>query len=114
MGALTSNDLLELFGSKPDEIEEEASRFKEMRDQWNEKVKQRIAERNGFNLQVQELITEVQAKKAVRDEANQKVKDLKKVVRTRGWRCRMWVQLEWTIGPADTYVTPSGSDFRPS
>ena len=62
MSALTSSDLLDLFGSKPDEIEEEASRFKEMRDQWNEKVKQRIAERNGFNLQVQEFITEVQKK----------------------------------------------------
>ena len=79
MSALTSSDLLDLFGSKPTEIEEEASRFKEMRDQWNEKVKQRIAERNGFNLQVQELITEVQNKKAVRGVANQKVKDLKKV-----------------------------------
>ena len=79
MSALTSSDLLDLFGSKPTEIEEEASRFKEMRDQWNEKVKQRLAERNRFNLQVQELITEVQNKKAVRDEANQKVKDLKKV-----------------------------------
>ena len=79
MSALTSSDLLDLFGSKPTEIEEEATRFKEMRDQWNEKVKQRIAERNGFNLQVQELITEVQNKKAIRDEANQKVKDLKMI-----------------------------------
>ena len=48
-----------------------------MRDEWNEKVKQRSEERNGYNLQVQELISEVQIKKSIRDKANQRVKELK-------------------------------------
>ena len=57
---LESGELNDLFGDKPKVIEQEASLFKEMRDEWNEKVKQRSEERNGYNLQVQELITEVQ------------------------------------------------------
>ena len=79
MGALSSSDLESLFGGKPKTIEDEAARFKEMRDEWNEKVKQRSEERNGYNLQVQELITEVQIKKGIRDEANNKVKELKEL-----------------------------------
>ena len=50
MGALSSSDLESLFGGKPKTIEDEATRFKEMRDEWNEKVKQRSEERNGYNL----------------------------------------------------------------
>ena len=67
MGMLESGELNDLFGDKPKLIEQEASLFKEMRDEWNEKVKQRSEERNGYNLQVQELITEVQIKKSIRD-----------------------------------------------
>ena len=77
MGMVESGDLKNLFGDKPKVIEQEASFFKEMRDEWNEKVKQRSEERNGYNLQVQELISEVQIKKSIRDKANQKVKELK-------------------------------------
>ena len=77
MGMLESEALQDLFGDKPKVIEQEASLFKEMRDEWNEKVKQRSEERNGDNLQVQELISEVQIKKSIRDKANQRVKELK-------------------------------------
>ena len=77
MGMLESGVLDDLFGDKPKVIEQEASLFKEMRDEWNEKVKQRSEERNGYNLQVQELISEVQIKKSIRDKANQRVKELK-------------------------------------
>ena len=77
MGMLESEALQDLFGDKPKVIEQEASLFKEMRDEWNEKVKQRSEERNGYNLQVQELISEVQIKKSIRDKANQRVKELK-------------------------------------
>ena len=77
MGVLESGGLKNLFGDKPKVIEQEASFFKDMRDEWNEKVKQRSEERNGYNLQVQELISEVQIKKSIRDKANQRVKELK-------------------------------------
>ena len=40
MGMLESEALQDLFGDKPKVIEQEASLFKEMRDEWNEKVKQ--------------------------------------------------------------------------
>lgn len=77
MSGLDSTTLTKLFEDKQKVIELEASSYKEMRDEWNDKVKQRSEERNGFNLQVQELISEVQIKKSIRDAANQKVKDLK-------------------------------------
>ena len=77
MSGLDSTTLTKLFEDKQKVIELEASSYKEMRDEWNDKVKQRSGERNGFNLQVQELISEVQIKKSIRDAANQKVKDLK-------------------------------------
>ena len=60
-----------------EDIQEQISYNREERDQWNSKVRKLLDERNELNRQVKELISEVQSQKAIRDDANKTVKELK-------------------------------------
>ena len=62
-----------------DDIQEQISYNRDERDLWNSKVRKLLDERNELNRQVKELITEVQNQKALRDDANQIVRELKGV-----------------------------------
>jgi len=62
-----------------DDIQDQISYNREERDQWNSKVRKLLDERNELNRQVKELITEVQNQKALRDDANQTVRELKEI-----------------------------------
>ena len=60
-----------------DSIGSKSSGHRDTRDEWNAKVREFLDDRNEINRQVKELINEVQIQKAIRDEANQLVKNLK-------------------------------------
>ena len=53
--------------------------FKTRRDQLNVKVRGQLDKRNEINSQVKELITEVQKHKTLRNEANGRVAELRKI-----------------------------------
>ena len=78
MGLNLSN-ISEVFESKTMEVSERLSEFKNERDELNVQVRSKLDRRNEINRQVKELITEVQKQKAIRNEANSKVADLRKV-----------------------------------
>ena len=60
-----------------DSLGSKSSSHRDSRDEWNAKVREFLDKRNETNREVKELINEVQTQKAIRDEANQRVKDLK-------------------------------------
>jgi len=60
-----------------DSLGSKSSDHRDTRDEWNAKVREFLDDRNEINRQVKELINEVQTQKAIRDEANQLVKNLK-------------------------------------
>ena len=62
-----------------DSLGSKSSSHRDSRDEWNAKVREFLDKRNETNREVKELINEVQAQKAIRDEANQRVKELKGV-----------------------------------
>ena len=62
-----------------DSIGSKSSSHRDSRDEWNAKVREFLDKRNETNREVKELINEVQTQKAIRDEANQRVKELKGV-----------------------------------
>tara|TARA_B100000700_G_scaffold320741_1_gene418583 strand:- start:353 stop:1183 length:831 start_codon:yes stop_codon:yes gene_type:complete len=68
-----------MFELKRDEVGEKLNDFKDKRDELNSKVRGQLDKRNEINRQVKELITEVQKQKVIRNEANGKVADLRKV-----------------------------------
>jgi len=60
-------------------LDGKSSMRRDGRDEWNSKVRKYLDERNELNNRVKELIIEVQTQKAVRDEVNLMVRDLKDV-----------------------------------
>ena len=68
-----------MFETKGDEVGDKLSGFKDKRDELNSKVRVQLDKRNEINRQVKELISEVQKQKAIRNEANGKVAELRKV-----------------------------------
>ncbi|MED5231124.1 MAG: hypothetical protein VYB30_01985 [Candidatus Thermoplasmatota archaeon] len=72
-----------------DDIQDQISYNREERDQWNSKVRKLLDERNELNRQVKELITEVQNQKALRDDANQTVRELKEIRADRTEKLRV-------------------------
>ena len=62
-----------------DSLGSKSSSHRDSRDEWNAKVREFLDKRNETNREVKELINEVQTQKAIRDEANQRVKELKGV-----------------------------------
>ena len=67
------------FESKTGKVSDKLSDYKSRRDELNVKVRVKLDKRNEINRQVKELITEVQKQKAIRNEANSKVADLRKI-----------------------------------
>jgi uncharacterized coiled-coil DUF342 family protein len=62
-----------------DSLGSKSSSHRDSRDEWNAKVKELGGKRNELNRQVQVLINDVQVHKAIRDDANQRVKELKDI-----------------------------------
>ncbi len=77
--SLNQSNVQGMFELKSDEVGEKLNGFKDKRDELNSKVRVQLDKRNEINRQVKELITEVQKQKAIRNEANGKVADLRKV-----------------------------------
>ncbi len=77
--SLNQSNVQRMFELKSNEVGEKLNVFKEMRDELNSQVRVQLDKRNEINRQVKELITEVQKQKAIRNEANGKVADLRKV-----------------------------------
>ncbi|MFL2974227.1 MAG: coiled-coil protein [Candidatus Thalassarchaeaceae archaeon] len=68
-----------IFNPLSDKISLELNINKEQRDEWNNRVRRHLDNRNEVNIQVKELISEVQKQKIVRDAANVRVKELKDI-----------------------------------
>lgn len=77
--SLNQSNVQRMFELKRDEVGEKLNDFKDKRDELNSKVRGQLDKRNEINRQVKELITEVQKQKVIRNEANGKVADLRKV-----------------------------------
>tara|TARA_Y100001954_G_C15765521_1_gene581563 strand:+ start:79 stop:942 length:864 start_codon:yes stop_codon:yes gene_type:complete len=77
--SLNKSNLDGFFGSKPEEVSSKLAEFKSLRDTLNEKVRGQLDKRNEINRQVKELISEVQKQKTLRNDANGKVAELRKI-----------------------------------
>jgi len=77
--SLNKSNLDGFFGSKPEEVSSKLSEFKSLRDTLNEKVRGQLDKRNEINRQVKELISEVQKQKTLRNDANGRVAELRKI-----------------------------------
>lgn len=73
------NEVGEIFKPLTEKIGLELNINKEQRDEWNNRVRRHLDNRNEVNIQVKELISEVQKQKIVRDAANIRVKELKDI-----------------------------------
>ena len=71
------SEIRELFQPLCQSMESDLDGRKEVRDEFNAKVRTYLDSRNEVNRQVKELISEVRSQKEVRDLANSKVKELK-------------------------------------
>ena len=76
---LNQSNIGSVFESKSDTVSKQLQDFKNSRDELNVKVREQLDKRNEINLQVKQLITEVQKQKTLRNEANSKVAELRKV-----------------------------------
>lgn len=76
---LNQSNISDLFESKTSEVSGKLSEYKNQRDELNVLVRGQLDRRNEINRQVKELIIEVQKQKAIRNEANGKVADLRKI-----------------------------------
>ena len=76
---LNESNLDEIFEVKTGEVGDKLSEFKSLRDALNEKVRGHLDRRNEINRQVKELIFEVQKQKTLRNDANGKVAELRKI-----------------------------------
>ncbi|MBJ28745.1 MAG: hypothetical protein CMB61_01630 [Euryarchaeota archaeon] len=76
---LNESNLDEIFEVKNEKVSDKLSEFKSLRDALNEKVRGQLDRRNEINRQVKELIFEVQKQKTLRNDANGKVADLRKI-----------------------------------
>ena len=71
------SEIRELFHPLSQSMESDLDGRKEVRDEFNAKVRTYLDSRNEVNRQVKELISEVRSQKEIRDLANSKVKELK-------------------------------------
>ena len=72
-------NISEVFLPKSEAVSNLLAEFKSNRDDLNVKVRGQLDKRNEINRQVKELISEVQKQKSIRNDANGKVADLRKV-----------------------------------
>ena len=76
---LNQSNISSVFEEKSELVSKKLSDYKEHRDELNIKVRGQLDKRNEINLQVKQLITEVQKQKSLRNEANSKVAELRKI-----------------------------------
>ena len=76
---LNQSNFSDVFETKTQAVSDKLADYKTRRDQLNVMVRGKLDKRNEINSQVKELITEVQKQKALRNEANGKVAELRKI-----------------------------------
>ena len=76
---LNHTSLGAIFEPVTERVSARLSDFKTKRDEFNSDVRVHLDKRNEINRQVKEQITEVQKQKEIRNHANSKVRDLKKL-----------------------------------
>ena len=76
---LNQSNFSDVFETKTQTVSDKLADYKTRRDQLNVMVRGKLDKRNEINSQVKELITEVQKQKALRNEANGKVAELRKI-----------------------------------
>lgn len=76
---LNQSNFSNVFETKTKAVSDKLADFKTRRDELNVKVRGKLDKRNEINSQVKALITEVQKQKSLRNEANGKVAELRKI-----------------------------------
>jgi uncharacterized coiled-coil DUF342 family protein len=76
---LNQSNFSNVFETKTQSVSDKLADFKTRRDLLNEKVRGQLDKRNEINSQVKELIIEVQKHKILRNEANGRVAELRKI-----------------------------------
>ena len=76
---LNQSNIASVFESKSELVSKKLADFKDSRDELNVQVRGQLDKRNEINRQVKQLITEVQKQKTLRNEANGKVAELRKI-----------------------------------
>ena len=76
---LNQSNISSIFEKNSELVSKKLAGYKNRRDELNVKVRSKLDKRNEINLQVKQLITEVQKQKSLRNEANSKVAELRKL-----------------------------------
>ena len=76
---LNQSNISSIFEQNSKLVSKKLAEYKDRRDELNVKVRSQLDKRNEINLQVKQLITEVQKQKSLRNEANSKVAELRKI-----------------------------------
>lgn len=76
---LNQSNIGSVFENKTAVVSRQLSIFKTQRDEMNVEVREKLDRRNEINGQVKELIVEVQKQKSLRNDANLKVAELRKI-----------------------------------
>ena len=76
---LNQSNISSVFEKNSELVSKKLAEYKNRRDELNVKVRNQLDKRNEINLQVKQLITEVQKQKSLRNEANSKVAELRKI-----------------------------------
>ena len=76
---LNQSNISSVFEKNSELVGKKLAEYKNRRDELNFKVRNQLDKRNEINLQVKQLITEVQKQKSLRNEANSKVAELRKI-----------------------------------
>ena len=76
---LNQSNISSVFEKNSELVSKKLAEYKDRRDELNVKVRIQLDKRNEINLQVKQLITEVQKQKSLRNEANSKVAELRKI-----------------------------------
>ena len=76
---LNQSNISSVFEKNSELVSKKLAEYKDRRDELNVKVRTQLDKRNEINLQVKQLISEVQKQKSLRNEANSKVAELRKI-----------------------------------
>ena len=76
---LNQSNISSVFEKNSEMVSKKLSEYKDRRDDLNVKVRSQLDKRNQINMQVKQLITEVQKQKSLRNDANSKVAELRKI-----------------------------------
>ena len=76
---LNQLNISSVFEKNSEMVSKKLAEYKDHRDDLNVKVRNQLDKRNQINMQVKQLITEVQKQKSLRNDANSKVAELRKI-----------------------------------